>query len=95
MYRIVFEKQAVKDIKNLKRAHLDKKAKKMIEILRDNPFKKPPEFEKLVGNLQGAYSRRINIKHRLIYQVYNDPIEVNGIKYEGTVKIIRLWTHYD
>lgn len=95
MYRIVYDKQAVKDIKNLKRVKLDEKAKRLIEIIRENPFQKPPQYEELVGNLEGIYSRRINIQHRLVYQVYRDPVEWNGIQYEGTVKIIRMWTHYD
>lgn len=95
MFRIVYEKQAAKDIKNLKAAGLDKKAKELIEIIRVNPFQKPPAYEGLVGNLQGFYSRRINIQHRLVYQVYVDPISIDGVEYEGTVKIIRMWTHYD
>ena len=95
MFRIVYEKQAAKDIKNLKAAGLDKKAKELIEIIRVNPFQKPPVYEGLVGNLQGFYSRRINIQHRLVYQVYADPISIDGVEYEGTVKIIRMWTHYD
>ena len=95
MYRIVYDKQAIKDIKNLKSVRLDEKAKRLIEVIRENPFQNPPPFEALVGNLQGVYSRRINIQHRLVYQVYNDPVEVDGKNYEGTVKIIRMWTHYD
>ena len=95
MYRIVYEKQAVKDIKNLKSAGLDKKAKELIEVIRNNPFQKPPAYEALVGNLQGLYSRRINIQHRLVYQVYGDLVEIDGTKYDGTVKIVRMWTHYD
>lgn len=95
MFRIVYEKQAVKDIKNLKAAGLDKKAKELIEIIRVNPFQKPPAYEGLVGNLQGFYSRRINIQHRLVYQVYAEPVSIDGIEYQGTVKIIRMWTHYD
>lgn len=95
MYRIVYEKQAAKDAKNLKSAGLDKKAKELIDIIRLNPFQTPPAYEGLVGNLQGFYSRRINIQHRLVYQVYADPIVVDGVEYEGTVKIIRMWTHYD
>lgn len=95
MYRIVYEKQAVKDIKNLKSVRLDVKAKKLVELLKENPFQNPPPYEALVGNLQGVYSRRINIQHRLVYQVYNESMELNGIRYEGTVKIIRMWTHYD
>ena len=95
MYRIVYEKQAVKDIKNLKSVRLDVKAKKLVELLKENPFQNPPPYEALVGNLQGVYSWRINIQHRLVYQVYNESVELNGIRYEGTVKIIRMWTHYD
>ena len=95
MYRIVYDKQAIKDIKNLKSVRLDEKARKLIEVIKDNPFRNPPPYEALVGNLQGVYSRRINIQHRLVYQVYNDPVELDGIKYDGTVKIIRKWTHYD
>lgn len=95
MYRIVYDKQVIKDIKNLKSVRLDEKAKKLIEVIKDNPFRNPPPYEALVGNLQGVYSRRINIQHRLVYQVYNDPVELDGIKYDGTVKIIRMWTHYD
>lgn len=95
MFRIVYEKQAAKDIKNLKSAGLDKKAKELIEIIRDNPFQTPPSYEGLVGNLQGYYSRRINIQHRLVYQVYVEPVTIDGVEYQGTVKIIRMWTHYD
>ena len=95
MYRIVNDKQAVKDIKNLKSVRLDEKAKKLIEIIKENPFQNPPLYEALVGNLQGVYSRRINIQHRLVYQVYNEPVEFEGIQYAGTVKKIRMWTHYD
>ena len=95
MYRIVYDKQAIKDIKNLKSVRLDEKARKLIEVIKDNLFRNPPPYEALVGNLQGVYARRINIQHRLVYQVYNDPVELDGIKYDGTVKIIRMWTHYD
>ena len=95
MYRIVYEKQAVKDIKNLKSAGLDKKAKELIDIIRNNPFQKPPSYEGLVGNLQGFYSRRINIQHRLVYQVYGELVIVDNVEYDGTVKIVRMWTHYD
>ena len=95
MFRIVFDKQAGKDAKKLKAAGLDKKAKELIEVIRENPFHTPPSYEGLVGNLQGYYSRRINIQHRLVYQVYSEPIDIDGIHYQGTVKIIRMWTHYD
>lgn len=95
MYRIVYDKQATKDIINLKSAGLDKKAKELIEVVRDNPFKNPPPYEGLVGNLKGFFSRRINIQHRLVYQVYAEPVMINDMEYEGIVKIIRMWTHYD
>ena len=86
MYKIMYTKTAIKDIPNLKSAHLDKNTKALIYIIRENPFKMPPPYEKLVGDLQGLYSRRINVKHRLVYEVLeNDKI----------VKIISLWTHYE
>lgn len=93
MYLVKYEKQAVKDIKNLKGAKLDGKAKALIEILKRNPLE--PPCESLVGNLSGLYSRRINIQHRLVYEIINEEVTVNNVKYEGTVKIIRMWTHYD
>lgn len=95
MYRIVFEKRALKDLEKLKVANISNKVRTLIDIIRENPYQNPPRYEKLVGNLDGLYSRRINIQHRLVYQVYSDPITVNGIEYQGTIKIIRMWTHYD
>ena len=95
MFRIVYEKQVAKDAKKLKAAGLDKKAKELIEIIRVNPFQTPPTYEGLVGNLQGYYSRRINIQHRLVYQVYEESFVEDGTVYKGTVKIIRMWTHYE
>ena len=86
MYRIEYHKKAVKEILELKENNLDKKAKKLVDLIRENPYQTPPPYEKLVGDLQGFYSRRINIKHRLIYQVYEE---------EKIVKIISLWTHYE
>ena len=85
-YKIVYTKQVVKDIPRLKSANLDKKALALIEILKNNPFQNPPPYEKLVGNLQELYSRRINIKHRLVYQVLEE---------EKIVKIVSLWSHYE
>lgn len=85
MYSIVYTKKAAADIANLKAAKLDTKAKALIEILREDPYRTPPPCEKLQGDLQGAFSRRINIKHRLVYQVYED---------EKTIKIISMWTHF-
>ena len=86
MWRVVFTKQAQKDAKKLAAAGLRSKAEKLLDILRENPYKTPPTFEKLLGDLSGAYSRRINIQHRLVYQILDN---------EKVVKVIRLWTHYD
>ena len=86
MYSIVYTKKAVKDIPYLQAAQLSSKAKALIEIIREKPFQTPPPFEKLQGDLQGAYSRRINIKHRLVYEV---------IEAEQAVKIISMWSHYE
>ena len=86
MYTIVYTKKAAADISKLKLAKLDTKAKALIEILRENPYQTPPPYEKLIGDLQGAYSRRINVKHRLVYEVLEE---------DNTVKIISLWTHYE
>ncbi len=95
MYIIRFSKQADKDKKLLKGAGLVSKAKKLLDIVAENPFQNPPPYEGLVGNLSGYYSRRINIQHRLVYQVYNEPVIVDEIEYQGTIKIVRMWTHYD
>ena len=85
-YKLVFAKQAVKDSKKLSSAGLRPKAEKLLEIISENPFQNPPPYEKLTGDLTGYYSRRINIQHRLVYQV---------IANEKSVKVIRLWTHYE
>ena len=85
-WQLVFTKQAQKDAKKLSSAGLKPKAEALLEVLRKNPFQNPPPYEKLVGDLAGACSRRINIQHRLVYQV------IPEIK---TVKVIRLWTHYE
>ena len=84
-WRIVFTKQAQKDAKKLAASGLRAKAEALLEILKIDPYQNPPRFEKLVGDLEGAYSRRINVQHRLVYQVL---AEIR------TVKVIRLWTHY-
>ena len=86
MWKIVYTKQAMKDAKKLSAAGLRKNAEKLLDILRSNPLQTPPPFEKLIGDLSGAYSRRINIQHRLVYQI---------LKEEKTIKVIRLWTHYE
>ena len=85
-WTLVFTKQAQKDARKLKASGLKPKAERLLEILKLNPYQSPPPFEKLVGDLAGACSRRINIQHRLVYQVLEDV---------RTVKIIRLWTHYE
>ena len=95
MYIIRFSKQADKDKKLLKGVGLVSKAKKLLDIIAENPFQNPPPYEGLVGNLSGYYSRRINIQHRLVYQIYNDPVIIDGVEYQGTIKIVRMWTHYD
>lgn len=95
MYKIVYEKQTIKDIQNLKSAKLDSKAKELIEIVRKYPFQNQPPYEALVGNLSGLFSRRLNIQHRFVYQVYVGKMVEDTIEYEGTVKIIRMWSHYE
>lgn len=95
MYRIVYTKQAAKDAKKLKSCGLDKKAKELIEVMRINPFQNPPAYEKLVGNLERYCSRRINIQHRMVFQVIEERHIHDGIEYQGYVKILRMWTHYE
>ena len=95
MYKIVYTKQALKDLENLKKANISQKAKTLVDLIRDNPYQCPPKFEKLVGKLDGITSRRINLQYRLVYQVYESPFTEEGIEYLGTIKIIRMWTHYD
>ena len=85
-WHLVFTAQAQKDAKKLARSGLRAQAQRLLDILRVNPFQNPPPYEKLVGDLAGAYSRRINIKHRLVYQVFSEI---------RTVKVIRMWTRYD
>ncbi len=84
-WRIVFTKQAQKDAKKLSATGLRPKAENLLKILSENPYRVPPPYEKLVGDLAGACSRRINIQHRLVYEI---------IEAEKTVKIVRMWTHY-
>lgn len=85
-WQTVLTKQAQKDAQKLAAAKLKPKAQLLLDILRENPFKIPPPYEKLVGDLSGAYSRRINLRHRLVYQVY---------EVERVVKVVRMWTHYE
>ena len=85
-WKLVFTKQAQKDAKKISSFGLKNKVEELLKILKNNPFQTPPSYEKLVGDLLGAYSRRINIQHRIVYQIYED------IK---TVKVIRMWSHYE
>jgi len=85
-WQVVFTKQAQKDARNLSSAGLKQKAQLLLSVITENPFQTPPPYEKLVGDLAGAYSRRINIQHRLVYQV---------LETEHTVKVLRMWTHYE
>ncbi|MBT8036289.1 MAG: Txe/YoeB family addiction module toxin [Verrucomicrobiae bacterium] len=83
-YKLVYARQAKKDAKKLKGTHMAKKAKEVLEIISEDPFADPPPFEALVGDLMGAYSRRINIQHRLVYSID-----------ESVIRVLRLWTHYE
>jgi toxin YoeB len=85
-WKIVYTRQAQRDARKIASAGLRPKAEKVLEILSRNPYQTPPTFEKLVGDLSGAYSRRINIQHRLVYQILEE---------QRTVKVIRMWTHYE
>ena len=85
-WRLVYTKQAQKDAEKLAAAGLKPKAQSLLALLEQNPYQTPPPFEKLVGDLSGAYSRRINIQHRLVYQVLEE---------SNTVKVLRMWTHYE
>ncbi|MEH1765291.1 MAG: Txe/YoeB family addiction module toxin [Nostoc sp.] len=85
-WRLIYTKQAQKDAKKLASSNLKEKAEELLTVLEENPFQNPPPYEKLVGDLSGAYSRRINIQDRLVYEV---------IESEQVVKIIRMWTHYE
>ena len=86
MWELYFTKQAQKDAKKLASSGLRPKAQELLDILREDPFASPPPYEKLIGDLSGAYSRRINIQHRLVYQVLEN---------ERAIKVLRLWTHYE
>ncbi len=86
MYKLLYTKQAKKDAKKLSESNLKKKAQEILKIIEDDPFQDYPPYEKLIGDLTGAFSRRINIQHRIVYQVYEE---------EKVVKVIRMWTHYE
>jgi len=85
-WALVYAKQALKDARKLAAAGLKDKAQTLLDVLANDPFRNPPNYEKLVGDLDGAYSRRINIQHRLVYEVF---------KKEHTVRVLRMWTHYE
>jgi Txe/YoeB family toxin of toxin-antitoxin system len=85
-WEIVYAKQAMKDAKKLAASGLKPKAQELLAVLADDPFRNPPPFERLVGDLAGAYSRRINIQHRMVYEVFAN---------EKTVRVLRMWTHYE
>ena len=86
MWTVVYSKQTTKNSKKIEQANLKQTVKHLIEIIKNNPFENPPPYEKLVGDLTGKYSRRINIRHRLVYEVFEK---------ENTVRILRMWTHYE
>ena len=85
-WEVVYAKQAMKDAKKLAASGLKQKAQELLAVLADDPFRNPPPFEKLVGDLAGAYSRRINIQHRIVYEVFTK---------EKAVRVLRMWTHYE
>jgi Txe/YoeB family toxin of toxin-antitoxin system len=85
-WQIVYAKQALKDAKKLAASGLKTKAQELLTVLANDPFRNPPPFEKLVGDLAGAYSRRINIQHRIVYEIFTK---------ERTIRVLRMWTHYE
>jgi Txe/YoeB family toxin of toxin-antitoxin system len=98
VHKAVLSRQALKDLEKLKRVGLGGKAKELVAIVEENPFKTPPRYEKLVGNLKGNYSRRINDQHRFVYEVLPNSknlTDENGIPYEGIIHVLRMWTHYE
>jgi len=95
---LMYSRQAEKDARLLERSGLDKKAKELLTIIKRNPFQNPPHYEKLVGDMAGAYSRRINIHNRLVYQVAENSEmlkDADGNLYQGIVRVLRMWTHYE
>ncbi len=85
-WQIVYAKQALKDAKKLSASGLKQKAQELLAVLKKNPFQNPPPYEKLAGDLAGAYSRRVNIQHRIVYEIYDQ---------EKVVRVLRMWTHYE
>ena len=98
MYKAILSKQALKDLEKLKRAGLAGKAKEFTAIVEENPYQTPPRYEKLTGDLQGYYSRRINDQHRYVYDVRPNTdklVNEDGELYKGIVHVLRMWTHYE
>jgi Txe/YoeB family toxin of toxin-antitoxin system len=98
MYKIYLTPVAAKDKEKITKAGFLPKIDRLIELLKTNPYTTPPSYEKLVGNLDGFYSRRINIQHRLVYQVLKNEAHLKdptGTEYDGIIKIIRMWSHYE
>lgn len=95
MYLVKFTKQAAKDAKKLKATGLNKKAKELIAVVSVGPFSRPPAFEPLVGSLQGMHSRRISRQHRFVYEVIEGSVVEKGLAYDGIVKVLSMWTHYE
>ena len=86
MWNVVYSKQAAKDSKKIEQSNLKESVKRLIEVLKNDPFQNPPPYEKLIGDLTGKFSRRINLKHRLVYEVFEK---------EMIVRVLRMWTHYE
>lgn len=86
MHKVVYSKGAIKDVEKIKKSGLKDKTLRLIEVVKSNPYQNPPPYEKLLGELKGLYTRRINIQHRLVYQIYEK---------EKVVKILSMWTHYE
>ncbi|MGP1414960.1 MAG: Txe/YoeB family addiction module toxin [Treponema sp.] len=86
MWNVIYSRQSIKDSKKIEQANLKQTVKRLIEVIKNDPFQNPPPYEKLVGDLKGKYSRRINVQHRLVYEVFEK---------ENIVRILRMWTHYE
>jgi Txe/YoeB family toxin of toxin-antitoxin system len=98
MYKVILSRPALKDLEKLKRSGYAGKAKELVEVLADNPYQTPPRYEKLMGDLQGYCSRRINEQHRLVYHILSNTAglkDENGTPYQGIVHVLRMWTHYE
>ena len=98
MYLVRFSKQAEKDMILVKRAGFERKVKNLLDIIKINQLQSPPEYEKLLWDLRGCFSRRINVQHRLVYEVYENTenlLSPDGKPYDGIIRIIRMWTHYE